>query len=314
MHALAHENLIHKDTLDKEITGSLKILFVINPGSGNHTTDWPKEIETYFRFLNHSFELYFLKEGFNIQSIKEKITLFNPDTVVAVGGDGTVSFVAECLLQKNISLGILPAGSANGLAKELGVCVSPGEALDIIIAGRIEKIHVTMINEKLCIHLSDIGFNAYMIKKFESKHKRGIWGYVKAFIKAAWNVLFINTSVQVSMSFENEIVETEAIMIVIANATKYGSGALINPSGSIEDELFEVIVVKKISVVEIFKMLVSHTSFNPKKTVVFQTTHLTMRPAKKVHFQVDGEYLGKVNKIEAILIPAAIQIIVPVEK
>ncbi|MEO8116812.1 MAG: diacylglycerol kinase family protein [Bacteroidota bacterium] len=311
---MANENLVYKDTLQKETTGILKILFVINPGSGNRKTDWPKEIEAYFQFLKHSIELFFIKPGFKINLLKEKIAIFKPDTVVAVGGDGTVGLVAECLLQKNISLGILPAGSANGLAKELGTCVSSVEALDIIIAGRIEKIHVTMVNEKLCIHLSDIGFNAYMIKKFESKHKRGIWGYVKAFIKAAWNVLFINTSVHVSMSFENEIVETEAIMIVIANATKYGNGALINPLGSMIDELFEIIVVKKISFTEIFKTLVSHAPYNPEKTEVFQTRHLIMRSTKKVHFQVDGEYLGKVNKIEATLMPAAIQMIVPVKK
>lgn len=294
--------------------GSLKILFMINPGSGNDSTDWPKEIEAYFRFLNHSIELYFLKSGFKVQSIKEKIAVFNPDTVVAVGGDGTVGLIAECLLQKNISLGILPAGSANGLAKELGISEVPEEALHIIIAGGVKRIHVTMVNGRLCIHLSDIGVNAYMIKKFQSENVRGIWGYLKATIKVARSVLFVNPIMQVSMTIDNEIIEIKAAMIVIANATKYGSGAVINPSGSMEDELFEVIVIKKISIHETFKMMVSHASFNPDKTVVFKTSHLTMRPAKKVHFQVDGEYLGKVNAIEAILIPAAIEIIVPVAK
>jgi len=45
---LVHEDLINKDTLQKEATGRLKILFVINPGSGNHSMDWPKEIAAYF--------------------------------------------------------------------------------------------------------------------------------------------------------------------------------------------------------------------------------------------------------------------------
>ncbi len=75
--------------------------------------------------------------------------------------------------------------------------------------------------------------------------------------------------------------------------------------------LFEVIVIKKISILEIFKMLFSHASFNPGKTVVFKTQALTMRSAKKAHFQVDGEYLGKVNQLSALLIPDAIKIMVP---
>jgi diacylglycerol kinase (ATP) len=310
-HTLLYQNLASKDTLHKEAKGNCKILFIINPEAGDHSTDWPKEIEAYFSSLNHSIELYFLSSGFTMQLLKEKIGTFNPVKVVAVGGDGTVGLVAECLLQKNIPLGLLPAGSANGLAKELGISEVPQDALHTIIAGTVKKIHVTMINGRLCIHLSDIGFNAYMVKKFQSENIRGIWGYLKATIEAAWSVLFINQMMQVSMTIDNEIIETTAAMIVIANATRYGSGAVINPSGSMEDTLFEVIVVKKISVVEIFKMMVSHTSFNQDKTVVFQTRYLKMLPARKVHFQVDGEYLGKVNEIEAVLMPAAIKIIVP---
>lgn len=101
-------------------------------------------------------------------------------------------------------------------------------------------------------------------------------------------------------------------MIVLANATKYASGAVINSSGSLEDEWFEGIVIKKISIPEIFKMKVSHVSFNLDKTVVFKARQLIMRSVKKINFQVDGEYLGKVKKIEAILILAAIEIIAPV--
>jgi len=238
--------------------------------------------------------------------------VFKPDKVVAVGGDGTVSFVAECLLQNNIPLGVLPAGSANGLAKELGISEIPAEALHVILAGAVKKIHVLKLNDRLCIHLSDIGFNACMVKKIQSEKIRGIWGYVKATIKVARSLLFINSIMQVSMVMDNEIIEIKAAVIVIANGTKYGTGAVINPSGSIEDELFEVIVIKKIAASEILKMLVSHASFDHDKTVVFKTSHLTMRLKKKAYFQVDGEYIGKVADIEAILLTAAIELIVPV--
>ncbi|MEO5999571.1 MAG: diacylglycerol kinase family lipid kinase, partial [Chitinophagaceae bacterium] len=143
---------------------------------------------------------------------------------------------------------------------------------------------------------------------------RGIWGYFKATMKVLRSLLFINPLMQVSMTIHNEIIEVKAAMVVIANATKYGSGAVINLSGSLEDELFEVIVIKKISILEIYKMMISHASFNPDKTVVFKTRYLTTRSAKKAYFQVDGEYLGKVNEIEGILIPAAIEIIAPLAK
>ena len=100
-------------------------------------------------------------------------------------------------------------------------------------------------------------------------------------------------------------------MVVIANATKYGGGALINPDGKLDDDLFEVIVVKKVSFAEIFKMMVTHSSYDPTKTEVYQTRVLQIRSRVKAHFQVDGEYLGKIKDINAEIIPAALQVIVP---
>ena len=91
------------------------------------------------------------------------------------------------------------------------------------------------------------------------------------------------------------------------------TGAVINPIGDLNDNLFEVILVKKLSFSEIFKMIFSHSSYDPHKTEIFQTHTLSMQSVKKVYFQIDGEYLGMVNKIKAILIPAALEIIVPAE-
>ena len=100
-------------------------------------------------------------------------------------------------------------------------------------------------------------------------------------------------------------------MVVIANATKYGTGALINPKGELTDELFEVIVVKKLSVKEIFKMMVTHTPYDRTKTEVFQTGSLHIKSRRRAHFQVDGEYLGKVNNIKATILAHALEVITP---
>lgn len=289
----------------------LKILFIINPGSGNHSIDWEKEIKNYFESLDHALEFYILEKNCNIDEIKTKITNFRPDRVVAVGGDGTVNLAAECVLQKNIPLAILPAGSANGMAKELGISELPREAMQNIISGVVKKIHVILINGKLCIHLSDVGYNARMIEEFQTEDRRGIFGYLKATLKVAKQVLFVDPTMQVLLNINGEILKLKAAMIVLANAKKYGSGAVINPLGNLEDEVFEVVVIKKTSLVEIFKMMVTHSAFNPQKTEIFQTDSLSLNLTKKNHFQIDGEYLGKITELEAHLIPAALEILVP---
>jgi diacylglycerol kinase (ATP) len=286
---------------------SLKILFIINPASGNNTINWAVEITNYFSTLNHTIQLYALTKTCNVQTIKDKIDLFKPHQVVAVGGDGTVKLVAECLIHTNMLLGILPAGSANGLARELGIDENPQKAMDILMNGHSKKIHITMVNSHLCIHLSDIGLNAYAMKKFKTQSGRGMWGY----FWASLSVLLFNPIMNIKMQMGAKTIGIKAEMIVIANATKYGTGALINPIGQLDDEVFEVIAIKQISFLEVFKMVFSHTPFDVEKTEIFQTNQLFMRSTKRVHFQVDGEYFGKIKNLNAVIVPHALQIIVP---
>jgi diacylglycerol kinase (ATP) len=286
---------------------SQKILFIINPASGNSTTNWAVEITNYFSPLKHTIQLYVLTKTCNVQTIKDKIGLFKPQQVVAVGGDGTVKLVAECLIHTNILLGILPAGSANGLARELGIPENAQKAMDVLVESYSKKIHITMINNHLCIHLSDIGLNAYAMKKFRTQHGRGMWGYFIASLR----VLLLNPTMQIKIQIEGKTIKIKAEMIVVANATKYGTGALINPIGQLDDDVFEVIVIKQISILEVFKMVFSHAAYDPDKTEIFQTNQLSMHATKKVHFQVDGEYLGKIKDVNAVLVPDALQIIVP---
>ncbi len=289
---------------------NLKFLFVVNPGSGNHNNDWEALIRDYFEALAHEINLLILTTDCDAKTIHQIIESYEPDRVVAVGGDGTVKLVAECLVQKDIPLGILPAGSANGLAKELGISEKPAEALDALVNGSLKNIHVTRVNDHLCVHLSDIGFNAFLVKKFQSQKKRGMWGYLKASVK----VLFTNPRMDVRMDIQGKPINITAAMIVIANGTKYGSGAVINPIGNLEDELFEVIAIKKISLWEIYKMTFSRGDLDPAKTEIFQTNKLAIRSRHRVHFQVDGEYLGKLNEIKASIVMKALQMIVPRNK
>ena len=284
-----------------------KLLFVTNPSSGNSRIDWPAEIRTYFASLDYAIEFFQLPKNTTQQMLEEKISFFKPDLVVAVGGDGTVNLVARCLIKKNISMGILPAGSANGMARELNINDEPRKAIEILTKGNTMKIHVTMVNDQLCIHLSDVGLNAHAIKKFEAQNSRGMWGYVLASLKVLWKTPML----KVNMQIDQQQVNIKAALIVIANATKYGNGAVINPVGKLDDQVFEIIAIKKISLYEIFKMTFSHAAHDPEKTEIFQATALSMHSARKVHFQVDGEYMGKVNSIKANIIPDAIEIIVP---
>lgn len=289
-------------------TQPLKLLFIINPGAGKNKTDWKKEIEDYFARLPHHIELYELKYPCEHNIIKDKIKSFGPDKVIAVGGDGTLKLVAGSVEKNSLPIGLLPAGSANGMAKELGIPIDPAGALNNILTGMPKRIHLIKVNNELCIHLSDIGFNAFVVKKFEDEDTRGMWGY----IKAAWKVLWRYPKMQITIKIDNEFIQRDAAMVVIANAATYGTGVVINPDGKLDDDRFEVVIVKKISFSEIFKMRFTHKPYDPEKTELLHTRSLNITSKRRVHFQVDGEYMGKVNNITAEILPDALKIIVPV--
>jgi diacylglycerol kinase (ATP) len=283
----------------------MKILFIINPASGNDKRDWPSLITEHFKDGEYSVELYHLQKDCSPESIMQKINEYVPQRVVAVGGDGTVKLVATCLVHSTLALGILPAGSANGMAKELKIPDDPTQAMDLVKFGETELIHLINVNDHYCIHLSDIGFNAYMVKKFETGRRRGHLGY----LKAAWKAIWSNPRMQLKVQTDAGVVMRSAAMVVIANATKYGTSALINPNGKLNDDLFEIVIVRKISFLEIFKMLISHMPFDTTKTEVIQTSSVAIHSKRRVHFQVDGEYLNKVSDIHADIIPNALHII-----
>lgn len=286
------------------------ILFVVNPNSGKNNPDWEKIIREQFDDSNFNIEILLLEEPVEPSTISARIKAFSPQKVVAVGGDGTIKLVAELILDRpEITLGIIPAGSANGLAKELKIPLNINDALELCKADSYKTIHLIKINGELCIHLSDVGFNAYMIKLFEQQEKRGMWGY----IKASWKTLWQHDKMAVRIKTDEGVIIRQAAMIVIANATRYGSGAVINPDGKLDDNKFEVVVVRKVSFSEIFKMMVTHKRYDPEKTEVFTCTQLQLESRHRLHFQVDGEYLGKVKKVEAEIVHAGFKVIVPGE-
>jgi diacylglycerol kinase (ATP) len=284
----------------------LKLLFIINPGSGKGEINFREVITDYFRSSVHDAELYELTKKCSITKLKQVITGSKADRVVAVGGDGTLKLVAECLLQSNTPIAIIPAGSANGMAKELGIPLQVTQALDIAVNGHPKKIHAVTVNGELCIHLADIGFNAYIVKKFSSLQHRGMWGYTKA----AWSALWNHSKMEVEFKIKGKKISSAAAMVVVANATMYGTGVKINPEGKLDDDVFEVVLVKEYSVMEILKLKFTNLALNPKNIEYFQTDSLSIKTKRKAHFQVDGEYFGKVNQVNAVLVPKAICIIV----
>ncbi|HEX8461642.1 MAG TPA: diacylglycerol kinase family protein [Segetibacter sp.] len=286
----------------------LTLLFAVNPISGGRQKDEHEStIRKTFEKLPHIIEFFLLQGKNDAQELVKAIEKVKPQIVVAVGGDGTVSMVAKEILGTDKQLGILPAGSANGMARELNIPINIEQALQILLTGNVKKIDVISINKLMCLHLADIGLNARLVKYFEEGNMRGKLGYAKV----ALRVLLRQQNIRVIIHSRDKEIKRDAFMVVLANASKYGTGAVINPQGDLADGLFEVVIIKKLGIATLIKLWLYPKGLDPKKIEVIQAKSVHIHTQKKMHFQVDGEYIGKVYNVHAEIQPGKLNILLP---
>lgn len=285
----------------------LLFLFAINPVSGGHDkSGMENAIRNFFTNSPHEVRLFHLNGKTDEETLTQQINQHQPDRVVAVGGDGTLKLVATHLLNTPVALGIVPAGSANGMARELNIPTDLTACLQLLVDGTPSPIDVITVNETdICLHLSDIGLNAHVVKYYQQNNWRGMFGYLRAVLRAMRKRRLL----RIDVTLDDTCVQRTALMVVLANARMYGTGAVINPDGNPADGQFEVVIFRRLTGLEILKLFWHYKPFNPKNIEIHSATSVSIESRQAAYFQVDGEYRGRVNKITARIRPGALQVI-----
>jgi len=287
-----------------------KILFAVNPISGGGLDqDYENTIDKFSREFDYEFSIYKTTGKNDVQNIKKQIDKFKPDKVIAAGGDGTINMVATLLINTKIKLGIIPLGSANGLAFGLNIPTRFKEALLTNINEPYKKIDVVRVNGKeYCIHLSDIGINARIVKRFEEDGSRGMLGYGKQLFKELFSP---KTYFSYQINANQVRKRSKAEMIVFGNATSYGTGVKINPHGKINDGEFEVIVIKPYPWWFIFTFIFSGFtgSLHKRRHVdIYSAKKAEIKLDREQDFQVDGEVKGKIKLLKLEVVKDALMV------
>ncbi|WP_303919986.1 diacylglycerol kinase family protein [Draconibacterium sediminis] len=289
-----------------------KLLFVINPISGDiEKDDLQDEIRRFMKEHDQAVEFFYTTGENDRQKISDKIEKLQPSTVVAVGGDGTINLVAQTVLNQPTKMGILPMGSANGMASELNLPTGVEENLKLITKGKSKKIDVLQIDEKhICLHLSDIGFNAQLISTYEKSDSRGLLGYTKSFIEEFGNA----DPAAFEITLEDATVSKKAFMVVLANASKFGTGAVINPEGKPDDGYFELVILRPQNVSEFLEMLVPFYT-RQIHTLDFVDTYkckkVKIKNPELRNLQIDGEIMGQPLHVNVEILPRCVEMIIP---
>lgn len=285
------------------------VIMVVNPISG--AIDKTELINATKRFAkNVKCKLYIYKtSGQNdIPKIKALYDTYNPERIIVAGGDGTIKMVAEAIEKENVILGILPAGSSNGLAADLNLPETLEENLSIAFLNDYFEIDVIEINNEKSMHLSDLGLNAELIKNYEKSLIRGKLGYA---LQILTTIIDIEEPFTATITANNKTIKCVARMIVIANAKKYGSGIIINPNGEMNDGKFELVILKNLDLIVLGKIITGNMPINSEDIEIISTDKATIATNFPISFQMDGEYCGVKTRLDIKILPKMIKVAIP---
>lgn len=287
-------------------------LFILNPISGNKDKNQLVVLIAQLCLkYKKEYTLLYTKGENDDNFILNKIKLLQPSKVIACGGDGTINLVAKLLMGTSIPLGIVPSGSANGLSVELNIPANYEQALELCFVGKPKSIDALRINKTdYSFHLSDFGFNAKMIKTFELSDERGMFAYAKAFFISLKEKDSVTATYSIKANGQQR--SFEADMVVIANAARYGTGAVVSPHSKLNDGTFEVVVFKPIplnALVNITLAAFLGTIENSPYVEIIRTDKAKIMVNKEQFFQVDGQLLGKLTKLKVKIKKNAVNII-----
>ena len=224
-----------------------EILFIVNPISG--TGKQKKLNKNLEKTLNYSLFnptiVYTQHAGHATEMSREAIGRYK--YVIAVGGDGTVNEVVKALTGSETTMGIIPVGSGNGLARHLNIPMDMDEAIKVINKQLTERIDTVKINNELSVNVSGVGFDAHVAHKFAKNGKRGSIPYVKI---AATEFQHYKTQAYKIVA-DGKPMFRNAFMISLANSAQFGNNALISPEAKIDDGLVDICIVRKPNALEL---------------------------------------------------------------
>ena len=265
-------------------------IVILNPtaGSPEHVRSWQERAESLagdcpIRVTSHSGEA----EALARRAVEEGFA-----RIVAAGGDGTVSQVANGLAGSNAILGVLPMGSVNVFAMELGLPLhNLQRCWDIIEDTNLRLVDMPSANEKYFVQLAGVGLDAQVVKETSLAFKRS-FGPLSYLISAAQ--IAARQPPKLFIESEHTSVE-EGSFVLVGNGRLYGGPFPFFKQAVIDDGLFDVVVFKRLGYLEIIRYLqdvVFSADIKVPEIEYFQTRQLRITSEQDVPLELDGELAG----------------------
>lgn len=290
-----------------------KALAIINPISGTGSKkSLPELLGRAYSDLPYELFLTYTKEAGHGYELARRAASEGYDHVIAVGGDGTVNEVARALRHTDTALGILPKGSGNGLARAVGLSMSTDGAIKALVSGRRIAIDCCEVEGIPFFCTCGMGFDAAVSKQFAEAVRRGPVTYLQTMIREY--ARFSPDTYRVTLGEGEETLETEAFVLVVANASQYGNNAYIAPEADLSDGLLDLVLIRPFSPIEapiVLGDLMRRRLGGNKYYSAQKTTQVCIERSQPGPVHVDGEPLELGTTLRVSLHHRALQVIVP---
>lgn len=261
-----------------------------------------------------SIELVTTRGPAHAQDLAHEAAARGDDLVLAVGGDGTINEVATGILGSGTALGIVPAGSGNGLARTLGIPLNPGGALARLADGLRRRMDVGRINGRVFLNVAGTGFDASIATAF---HDWGLNGGRRGVLPYVWlamrEVRRIRPDVR-ALQADGLSVEMPMLLAAFANGRQYGGGAIIAPAARLDDGRIDVVVIEACPMVRAWlsapRLFLGTIGGFPYYRHWQVSSATLVASVPHVHHR-DGEPGCEAARFEVAVEPRALEVLVP---
>ena len=275
--------------LPASVADDKRIMLIVNPISGTgNKKDVPEVVERTLAAEGYSTDVRFTGGRGDATMFASEASDKGYYGVLACGGDGTVNETARALCGSQTALGILPAGSGNGLARHLGIPMDVELAMEIVCQRNVVPSDYGSVNGVPFFCTFGMGFDAAVSHRFARQNHRGLLSYVRSALSEY--VQFRPTTYTISAN--GKLLTEKAFLVAVCNASQWGNNAYSAPEASLTDGLLDITVVHSGSPIDAAVMGMDiFTGFISKNTMVhcFRAPAAVIYRSEKGEAHVDGE-------------------------
>lgn len=267
----------------------MKICFIINPKSGaKGKENFVRDIERFMDRSRHDLQIRFTEGPRHATALAKEYSDKGFDLVVSVGGDGSANETGAGLVNTSTAMGIIPAGSGNGMARHLGIPMNFQKAVELINDCTIRKIDTLTANGHFCIGTIGVGFDAHIAHLFSKAGTRGYSTYVKLVLREFASYKPIHFILHI----DGKVTEESCFLLTFANSSQFGNNAVIAPFADEQDGVIDVSIMRKFplySAPHLIYRLMHNSIYRSKFYSTFRGKDILVKNTGKMIGHIDGE-------------------------